>query len=365
MTMLLKVSNLKQRYGNVYALNDVNFTISEGEIIAILGPSGCGKSTLLQQIAGMQQPFMGEIKMDEVVVATNQYQLASEKRQVNMVFQDYALWPHMTVFENIAFGLKRKKLSKQEIKDRVEELASLMKLEGLLERLPAHLSGGQQQRVGIARALATKPRLLLMDEPLSNLDVKLRIEMRHELSFLLRKLNISVLYVTHDTDEAFAISDRMMILKDGQVEQFDTPRSVFEAPASPWVAQLLGYINGLQGEVVPTIEGKEKGSVLAKVHTQFVSGNQTGDIEQGDVEIFFHPEEVMIYVEKPNVAPELNLLMGQVHHVVYEGLRWRVFVKITEGPIVTAYYDTPIDPNKDVWMTFPTNRTFLYRSTYI
>ncbi|MFA9456266.1 ABC transporter ATP-binding protein [Halalkalibacter sp. AB-rgal2] len=363
MTMLLKVSNLKQRYGNVYALNDVTFTISEGEIIAILGPSGCGKSTLLQQIAGMQQPFMGEIKMDEVVFATNQYQLASEKRKVNMVFQDYSLWPHMTVFENIAFGLKRKKLSKKEIRVRVEELATLMKLDGLLERLPAHLSGGQQQRVGIARALATKPRLLLMDEPLSNLDVKLRIEMRHELSFLLRKLNISVLYVTHDTDEAFAIADRMMILKDGQIEQFDTPRNVFEAPASPWVAQLLGYINGLQGEVAPAIEGKV--SLLAKVHSQFVSGNQIGDIEQGDVEIFFHPEEVKLYAEKPNVDPELNLLMGQVHHVVYEGLRWRVFVKVTEGLIVTAHYDTPIDSNTDVWMTFPTNRTFLYRSTYI
>lgn len=185
MKTLLEVEQLEQRFGQVRALNNLSFSMKEGEIICILGPSGCGKSTLLQLVAGLQQPYVGSISIDGALMANSNSFLPPEKRLINMVFQDYALWPHMNVHRNISYGLKIQKQSKAEISSTIEGLLNMIQLKGLANRLPFHLSGGQQQRMRIASGLATKLKILLMDEPLSNLDVKLRLDIRNELSFLL------------------------------------------------------------------------------------------------------------------------------------------------------------------------------------
>ncbi|GAA0371447.1 ABC transporter ATP-binding protein [Bacillus horti] len=372
MSTILEVHQLQQKFNQVYALRDVSFSMQEGEIICILGPSGCGKSTLLQQIAGIQQPYEGEIYMNQTLVANKKRSLPPEKRQINMVFQDYALWPHMSVYENIVYGLKRQKISAKEREIRVNELVELLNLHGLLQRLPAHLSGGQQQRIGIARALATKPRLLLMDEPLSNLDIKLRMHMRNELSFLLRKLGVTVLYVTHDMYEAFALADRLMILKDGLIEQFATPKEVFETPKSPWVAQLLGYMNQLSGTAGTKhsdklssfqFAGQELYGVLQqKEENAHSSAYSTGQ----QVDVFFHPEDIELvtndWCTESDSTTQLNRLQGQVTHKIYEGRKWRVFIQLTEQCSITVSTIEEIETGRTIQLQFPTAKTFIYPS---
>ncbi len=232
--------------GEVLAVDDVNLEIQQGEFITLLGPSGCGKTTTLRLIAGFEFPTSGEIILDGANVAP----LPPDKRQMSMVFQSYAIFPHLSVYENIVYGLKIQKLSKQEINNRIGDVLELTELTGLENRAPNQLSGGQQQRVALARALVMQPKVLLLDEPLSNLDAKLREQMRIELRRIQHQLGITSIYVTHDQVEAMSLSDRIVVMNQGRIEQVGPPREVYRTPASEFVANFIGRANFVDGEII-------------------------------------------------------------------------------------------------------------------
>jgi len=246
----LSVSDLVVRYGSVQAVDHVSFEVGEGEFISLLGPSGCGKTTTLRCIAGLEAAAGGRIRIGCDVVVRDGYETPPEKRGVNMVFQSYAVWPHMTVFDNVAYGLRTRGAAKAEVARRVGESLRLVGLEGFAERYGTELSGGQQQRVAVARAITTEPRLLLFDEPLSNLDAGLRERMRFELLALQRRLGRTSIYVTHDQAEAMVMSDRIILMNGGRIVQEDDPRTLYERPASRFAAGFVGNANLLDGNVV-------------------------------------------------------------------------------------------------------------------
>ena len=248
---ILKVERLRKRFSQVHALDDVSFEFDQG-ILSFLGPSGCGKTTLLRSIAGLEIPDAGTISI------ANQVQTSIERgifvppysREIGFVFQNYALWPHMTVFKNVEFGLKLRRLPQKDTRRKVLATLELVGLQGREERYPSQLSGGQQQRVALARSLALEPRLILLDEPLSNLDAKLREEMRSELKKLIKKVGISALYVTHDQEEAFTISDSVIVMESGKILQYATPDEIYNRPAHPFVASFIGHSTLVEGEIV-------------------------------------------------------------------------------------------------------------------
>ncbi len=235
----LQVDGAIKRYGATTALDGVSFAVGKGEFFTLLGPSGCGKTTLLRSIAGFSQLSEGRIDLDGVDLLA----VPPHRRDIGMVFQDYAIFPHLTVAENVAFGLKARKVPASAIRERVAEALATVRLAALADRLPAALSGGQQQRIGIARAMVVKPRLLLMDEPLSNLDAKLRLDLRDEIRAIQRTIGIAAIYVTHDQEEALAISDRICVMDGGKVEQIGTPQQIYGQPATRFVASFVGTMN--------------------------------------------------------------------------------------------------------------------------
>ena len=239
------IQNAVKRYGDFTALNGVSLDIQEGEFFTLLGPSGCGKTTLLRMVAGFNSIeggdfYFGEKRINDV---------PAHKRDIGMVFQNYAIFPHLTVRENVAYGLKARKMSAKEIKPKVDEALELVQISHLADRKPNELSGGQQQRVALARAFVIEPSVLLMDEPLSNLDAKLRVQMRSVIKKLQRRLGITTIYVTHDQEEALAISDRIAVMKDGHIMQIGTPRDIYAKPQNPFVAGFIGVSNFLDCEV--------------------------------------------------------------------------------------------------------------------
>ena len=232
----------------VKVIKEFNDVIHDKEFVTLLGPSGCGKTTMLRMIAGFEKPSSGEIRIDDMVVSSAKNFVPPEKRGIGMVFQSYAVWPHMTVFENVAYPLKIAKLSKAEIKTKVEKILETVHLAQYAERIPSQLSGGQQQRVALGRALVCEPRLLLLDEPLSNLDAKLRESMRFEIKDIQKNFGITVVYVTHDQTEAMAMSDRIMVLNQGIVQQVAPPTEIYRHPANQFVADFVGKVNFFKGE---------------------------------------------------------------------------------------------------------------------
>ncbi|MDD3430269.1 MAG: ABC transporter ATP-binding protein, partial [Oscillospiraceae bacterium] len=245
MSHAIIIQDAIKRYGNFQALNGVNLSIQPGEFFTLLGPSGCGKTTLLRMIAGFNSVDGGEIRFDDTVVNN----VSAHKRDIGMVFQNYAIFPHLTVAENVAYGLKAKKVPKDEIDRRVKEALELVQIEALASRKPNELSGGQQQRVALARAFVIEPALLLMDEPLSNLDAKLRVQMRSIIKKLQRRLGITTIYVTHDQEEALAISDRIAVMKAGDIMQIGTPEQIYKKPQNPFVAGFIGVSNFIDCEI--------------------------------------------------------------------------------------------------------------------
>jgi iron(III) transport system ATP-binding protein len=245
----ISVQGVTKRFGMLAAVDGVDLEIGEGEFVTLLGPSGCGKTTTLRLLAGFLTPEEGRILVDGEVYSSPESCLPPERRQMGMVFQSYAVWPHRTAFENIAFGLKIRKRPAREIRDRVGTIIKLVGLEGLEDRYAAQLSGGQQQRVALARSLVVEPHILLLDEPLSNLDAKLRERMRLELKQLQRRTGITFVYVTHDQAEAMALSDRIAVFQQGRVHQYASPREVYERPANKVVADFMGLVNFLEGMV--------------------------------------------------------------------------------------------------------------------
>ncbi|MFD1942918.1 ABC transporter ATP-binding protein [Paradevosia shaoguanensis] len=250
----LSVANATKRFGETFtALKDVSISVERGEFFTLLGPSGCGKTTLLRSIAGFNQLTSGSIAIEGRDLGS----VPPHKRDIGMVFQDYAVFPHLTVFENVAFGLKARKVARDEIARRVPKALEAVRLGALAERLPAAMSGGQQQRIGLARAMVINPQLLLMDEPLSNLDAKLRVELREEIRDIQKQIGIAAIYVTHDQEEALAISDRICVMSNGHVEQLGTPQEIYGNPQTLFVASFVGTINALKpGEALTRLLGQ-------------------------------------------------------------------------------------------------------------
>ena len=240
---IVELTGVNKIYGTNHVVKDLTLTVEEGEFLTLLGSSGCGKTTTLRMIAGFEEPTTGSIKVEgEAIEEKEPYE-----RDVNTVFQSYALFPHKTIYDNIAYGLKMKKVPKKEIAERVKEMMELVQLEGFEKRYPNQLSGGQKQRVAIARALINRPKVLLLDEPLGALDLKLRKQMQLELKRLQKKLNITFIYVTHDQEEALTMSDRIAIMHDGVMDQIATPTEIYEHPATKFVATFIGETNIFEG----------------------------------------------------------------------------------------------------------------------
>lgn len=247
----VRIEHVFKRFGKVTAVNDFNLVVEDGEFVSILGPSGCGKTTTLRMVAGFERATEGEIYIGEECVSSSLKNtfVPPEKRNIGMVFQSYAVWPHMTVLDNVGYPLKIQKVAKEERIKRVKEILALVHLEEYAERYPHQLSGGQQQRVALARALVARPGLLLLDEPLSNLDAKLRESMRFEILALQKELGITVVYVTHDQGEAMAMSDRIVVMSKGFVQQIGAPHEIYANPANKMVADFIGLVNFLPGEI--------------------------------------------------------------------------------------------------------------------
>jgi len=248
-TAYIEVRNLSVAYGSKVVVKNISFSVGRGEHLSLLGPSGCGKSTTLRCIAGLETPIAGEIVIDGIPVFSSEKRInvPTEKRKLSMVFQSYAIWPHMTVFENVAYGLRVQRVSHSEVKQRVTDTLKMVGMEDFIDRPATDLSGGQQQRVALARAYASRPKAILLDEPLSNLDARLRVRMREEIKELQHKFDLSTIYVTHDQEEAMAISDRIIVMREGNIEQSGRPLEIYDTPRTRFVADFIGAANIIAG----------------------------------------------------------------------------------------------------------------------
>jgi spermidine/putrescine transport system ATP-binding protein len=323
----VKLVDLVKRFADVTAVAGINLEMQPGEFFSLLGPSGCGKTTTLRLIAGFERPDEGQILLDDADMA----QVPPHKRNVNTVFQNYALFPHLNVFDNVAFGLRYKDVGKQEIKQKVGDSLALVRLEGMQKRRPSQLSGGQQQRVALARALILNPAVLLLDEPLGALDAKLRKALQIELKALQEEVGITFIYVTHDQEEALTMSDRLAVMSDGRVEQVGTPNEVYEEPRTTYVADFLGVSNLMDARA----DGPA-GNGLCKVRLgdfQLMAGQGESDA-RGDVRIVIRPERVGL--EAQGAAGE-NRVPGMVERVVYVGSILQVIVHLAPGQTLQAW----------------------------
>ena len=316
MTASLHCAGICKSLGGRAVLSDLDLAIKAGEVVSLLGPSGSGKTTLLRSIAGLVDPDKGTITLGDRVVWSETSVLAAEKRRIGMVFQDYALWPHMTVAGNLSFGLRAQRLAEPEIAARVGHALEVTRLAAYRDRYPSELSGGQQQRVAIARCLAARPAVMLFDEPLSNLDAALREDMRIEMMELVRREAATVIYVTHDQAEAMAVSDRIAVMRDGRIAQFDTPRAIYEAPADSFVAGFIGGFSVVPGTVR---DG------LFSVRGAAADGLRTPGAKPGDGMLVVRPEDA-----RPAEAHPSNRLQGKVLSSAFQGRCWRLAVEL--GP---------------------------------
>jgi len=290
----------------VKAVNDISLIVEPGEFICLLGPSGCGKTTMLRMLAGFEIPTSGNIFIGDKDVAN----LTPDKRDTAMVFQNYALFPHMNVYDNIAYGLKIQKKSKKEIDERVNNILKLMKMEDFAERTPSQMSGGQQQRVSLARALIMNSGVLLFDEPLSNLDAKLRLHMRDEIRKLQQEVGITSIYVTHDQAEAMSLSDKVVIMKDGEIMQVGSPIEIYQKPNSEFIAKFIGRANILKATVVSKEEGKTKINLLG---SEYIVTDEI-EYKKGDlVEVVARPESIKFNEAKHEGEVIKSIFMGENH----------------------------------------------------
>jgi len=323
----ITIRGLSKSYGGgagPAAISDLSLDIADNQFVTLLGPSGCGKTTTLRLIAGFIAPDAGTIHADDRLVSSRDHVVPPEQRGMGMVFQNYAVWPHKTVYENIVFGLKLRKFSAREARGRVENAVALVNLTGLEARLPSELSGGQQQRVALARSLVVEPKILLLDEPLSNLDAKLRERMRGELKQLQRRTGITFVYVTHDQAEALALSDKIAVIHGGRLQQFGTPRDVYSRPASRVVADFMGLVNLLPATVVAV----ENGRARLRIGTGWtIEVDMAGAPRPGQsVEVAIRPESIRLQpparAEQPHLVARIaeSTFLGNIvdYHVVLE-----------------------------------------------
>ncbi|PLV60027.1 ABC transporter ATP-binding protein [Thermotoga sp. KOL6] len=327
----VSIKNVDKFFDDFHVLKHISLDIKKGEFYSILGPSGCGKTTLLRVIAGFEDVKNGDVLLDGNSILG----LPPNKRPVNIIFQNYALFPHLTVFENIAFPLRLKKFSEKEIKEKVEELLSLIRMEEHAQKRPSQLSGGQRQRVAIARALANEPRVLLLDEPLSALDAKLRQELLVELDNLHDKVGITFIYVTHDQTEAISVSDRVALMNEGEIVQVGTPYEIYESPANVFAATFIGETNLMKVEVI----GSEEEYYIVKSHgVGEFKCYRDKEANKGDKMIItLRPEKIRISKKRPQYGDTLNIFHGVVEEEIYMGYQTKYFVRLDEGYILKVY----------------------------
>ena len=349
------IEELSKSFGTFAVLKDINLNIRKGEFFSLLGPSGCGKTTLLRIIAGFETPDTGVVTFD----GTDILSLPPNRRQANTVFQSYALFPHLTVFENVAFSMRLRKKSNSEINEKVGQYLKLVQLEGHANKKPNMLSGGQKQRVAIARALINEPKVLLLDEPLSALDAKLRQHMLIELDQIHDKIGITFIYVTHDQQEALSVSDRIAVMNLGNVLQVGTPHEIYESPATEFVARFIGETNlfdatvasveKLGGPMLPTIQAETSEYMveleipsLGKIKVTTVDEVKTGQ----KVIFTIRPEKIVISKEKPTVKrDDINCFQGGIDEPIYSGFQTKFYVRVNGQTVIRVvkqhanYYD--------------------------
>ena len=307
MSSIVQLEGVNKYYGKNHVVKDLNLSVEDGEFLTLLGSSGCGKTTTLRMIAGFEEPTSGSILVEGQAVEEKE----PFERNVNTVFQSYALFPHKTIYDNVAYGLKMKKVPKTEIAQRVKEIMALVQLTGFEERYPSQLSGGQKQRVAIARALINRPRVLLLDEPLGALDLKLRKQMQLELKRLQRKLNITFIYVTHDQEEALTMSDRIAVMHDGILDQLGTPEEIYEQPRTKFVATFIGETNIFEGNIKELAMGR----VAVRIENGVIRGCGYGFSRNEYITVSVRPEKM-----KFSAAPVKGFqLEAQVKDYVYAG----------------------------------------------
>jgi iron(III) transport system ATP-binding protein len=315
----IEIQNLFKRFKKVVAINRIQLDVQQGEMLTLLGPSGCGKTTTLRCIAGLEKPEDGDIIIDGKPMLSQGF-VPPAKRGIGMVFQNYAVWPHMKVFNNIAYGLKIQKMARADIRQRVNKVLDLVGLAGLQDRYPSQLSGGQQQRVALARALVSNPKVLLLDEPLSNLDAKLREGLRFEIKSLVRRMGITSVYVTHDQAEAMVISDRIAVMDSGDVIQVGKPQEIYKKPANRFVADFIGTMNFINAEIVRIQPDSEAIYVKTDFSDQMLcqASDTMTDFSAGDnVYVSIRPEDVEVFAEPPQDSQ--NLFKATIAHKAYLG----------------------------------------------
>ena len=312
----IEVRDLVVRYGGVVAVRGVTFTVGAGEHLTLLGPSGCGKTTTLRAIAGLEKPASGEIRIGGAPVFSSSVNVPAERRGLSMVFQSYAIWPHMSVFDNVAYGLRVRKRPEAEVTQRVREALDLVQLGDFDTRSASKLSGGQQQRVALARAFVFSPSVLLFDEPLSNLDAKLRAEMRVELKELQRRLDITSVYVTHDLEEALAISDRIVVMRDGVIEQVGTPAEIYDRPRNTFVADFVGSANLIRGRRRPDLE--RDGLVVIETSGGALVHGTAAPRPSGD-EALMAVRTVRLRLDRTRPDGVVNAWPGRIRRRVFQG----------------------------------------------
>lgn len=326
----LRIQGLARRFGDFTAVESFSLDVAPGEFISLLGPSGCGKTTMLRMIAGFIEPTAGTIEMSGALISSPGASLAPENRRMSMIFQSYAIWPNMTVAENVAFGLELRRLGTAEIRTRVQEMLGLVRLSELADRYPAELSGGQQQRVALARAIVIQPEVLLLDEPLSNLDANLRDEMRLEIRRLHDRFGMTTIYVTHDQAEAMVTSDRIVVMNKGRVEQIDSPFRLYNAPRTRFVASFIGRTNFLRGR--PSNDRVEFDGFA-------LPSNQLPQGEGGRVSGLFsiRPQSIDIRRQQPPEGHDgRTWVPSTIQHTGYFGDRWDYTVALSATTSVIA-----------------------------
>lgn len=325
----LTLSNVSKQFGDSYAVQSFNLDVEKGEFVSFLGPSGCGKTTTLRMVAGFETPTDGAITLDSTDITTK----PPNQRNMGMIFQSYALFPNMTVAQNIGFGLRVRNANKSEIKDRVSEMIGLVNLERHVDKFPYQLSGGQQQRVALARALAIRPDVLLLDEPLSALDAKIRVSLRAQIRDIQKRLAITAIFVTHDQEEALSISDRIVVMNEGRMEQVGTPFEIYNFPQTEFVANFVGSLNTAVAEVTDPSKG-----LLSMDGVQFVSAAKMDGLQKGDkVRIAIRPERFSFAFE----VKKANVVDCRIENITFLGSVVRVHMLIGNSKFTMDTFNYP------------------------
>lgn len=353
----VELKNIQKKFGANVVVDRFDIQIEKGECVTFLGPSGCGKTTTLNMIAGFLEPDQGEL----YIKGKRMNGVPSNKRDLGMVFQTYSLFPHMTVFENVAYGLKLRKVPKAEIADKVNKVLGIVKLPHLADRYPKQLSGGQRQRIAIARALVTEPSLLLLDEPLSNLDAKLREELRDEMKRLQQEIGVTTIFVTHDQEEALYLSSRIVVLNHGKVEQIGTPWDIYNRPASEFVHTFIGKSNRMTG----TVESSSNGALLLKTDAGTIrAASRDQQVSAGEaVSIYVRPETIALYTEDRGTA-DVNRMKGTVKLTSFLGAHTECEVETGSFTVTVRLHDArqnfTLAPGQQVFLEWSPEDVFVF-----